>query len=191
MLIGFLGKKGSGKDTAADYLVKYYNFYKYAFALPVKQVCKVLFGFSDKQLYGDLKETIDSRWNITPRETFQKIGTEFGQIFIHQLFPNVNKKVQSREFWVHWFIMWYQDKIKENPNINVVISDVRFLHEIKAIKKLNGIIIKIERPCQTVVDTHISEIEIEQISDMWIDKHIINDTLLDDVYKKIKKIIDK
>ena len=26
MLIGFLGKIGSGKDTAADYLVKYYNY---------------------------------------------------------------------------------------------------------------------------------------------------------------------
>jgi len=59
MIIGFAGKKRSGKDTIANYLVNKYNFRRYAFGGPVKEVCRILFGFDDEQLYGDRKEELD------------------------------------------------------------------------------------------------------------------------------------
>jgi len=58
-LIGFLAKKRHGKDTSADYLVKKYNYKKLSFAKPIKDACKILFGFTDEQLYGNLKEVKD------------------------------------------------------------------------------------------------------------------------------------
>ena len=40
VLIGLVGRKGVGKDTFADYLVKNHQFEKHAFAEPLKQICK-------------------------------------------------------------------------------------------------------------------------------------------------------
>jgi len=67
MIIGFAGKKGSGKDTLGNYLIEKYKFERYAFGDPVKEVCRILFGFNDQQLYGDKKEEIDISLGIKPR----------------------------------------------------------------------------------------------------------------------------
>ena len=48
MIIGLTGKKESGKDTAGDYLVKYYKFKKDSFARPLKDACKILFHLTGK-----------------------------------------------------------------------------------------------------------------------------------------------
>ena len=142
MIIGLLGKKGSGKDTLANYLVSIYNYERYGFGDPVKEVSRVMFDFNSEQLYGNDKDKLDNRWNLTPRQTFQIIGTEFAQKLLPELIPSINEKLLSKEgFWLVHFENWYNKKLKENSNINIVISDVRFLHEIMLIKKMNGIII--------------------------------------------------
>ena len=46
MIIGFLGKKGIGKDTSAKLLIEEYNFTRYAFGDPVKDVVKTMFCLS-------------------------------------------------------------------------------------------------------------------------------------------------
>ena len=66
IIIGLLGKKRSGKDTSGNYLIEKYNFVKYAFADPVKEICRILFDFSDEQLFGNKKEGVDFRWYLTP-----------------------------------------------------------------------------------------------------------------------------
>lgn len=45
VLIGLTGKKRSGKDTTADYLVEKYGFSKMSFSTPLKDICKILFSF--------------------------------------------------------------------------------------------------------------------------------------------------
>ena len=98
-LIGFIGRKSSGKDTSADYLIERYNYYKVAFGDPVKNVCKQLFLLSNEQLTDHtLKETIDNRWGISPRVMFQRIGTEFGQDYIFRLFPELKNTVDKNEY---------------------------------------------------------------------------------------------
>ena len=59
MIIGIIGKKGYGKDTLGDYLVENYNFIKYNFADPVKDISKIIFNLNYEQLYGSEKEVID------------------------------------------------------------------------------------------------------------------------------------
>ena len=51
MIVGFLGRKRSGKDTAVNYLIDNYNFTRYAFGDPVKDVCRTMFNFSE-EIYG-------------------------------------------------------------------------------------------------------------------------------------------
>src|SRR5579863_3132559 len=53
VIIGITGRKRSGKDTVGNYLVEHYGFVKVSFADTLKEACKIIFGFSDEQVYGD------------------------------------------------------------------------------------------------------------------------------------------
>lgn len=183
MIIAVIGKKRSGKDTFADYLVNNYGFKKYGFGNPVKEICKLMFDFSQEQIDTDLKEEKDIRWNITPRETFQIIGTEFGRNFINQKLPNLN--CYNEQFWIRKFELWYYKQIKLNPNIKIVISDVRFLNEFECLKKLNAVFVKISRNTG-LLDNHISENDLNNISSHNIDITIDNNLSLQDFYGKIQ-----
>jgi dephospho-CoA kinase len=173
MIIGFGGKKCSGKDTVANFLVKNHNFKRYAFADPVKEISKILFNLSDDQLNGNLKDIIDENLGISPREIFQKIGTEFGQYYIHELLPNLN--IEKRSIWITLF-----KQFAKTSESNIVISDVRFLKEIEVIKELNGVVIYIDRT-STVSDEHPSE----TLSSEYFDKVIINDSTIESLENKL------
>ncbi len=51
-LIGVTGQAGSGKDSAADYLVRTQGFTKVALADPLKRFCREVYDFSEEQLWG-------------------------------------------------------------------------------------------------------------------------------------------
>lgn len=53
MLVGILGEAGSGKDTAAQFLVKEKGFYSLALADPIKVYCNWMFGWTAEQLWGE------------------------------------------------------------------------------------------------------------------------------------------
>lgn len=191
VLLAVLGRKRSGKDTFSDYITKKYGFIKYGFADPLKKGIQAFFNLSDEQLYDEkLKETIDSRWNVTPRNLFQVIGTEIFQHSIKSFLPEL--KGEPRKHWVLLFKEWYLELKMKDPNLLVVISDARFLHELTEIKELGGIIIKIIRPLsEKNSDLHQSENEIDEISEDLINYKIINDSILIDFYQKIDNIIIK
>ena len=159
MIIALTGKKGSGKDVVADILVKKLGFKKYGFGDPIKNVAREMFGFSEEQLYGNLKDIVDKKWGIKPRDFFQKFGTEYGQFIFPKHFPEIFNDIDEREFWVKRFKIWY-DKVKEcNKLVKVVINDLRFIHEYNFLKDVGAYIIKIERE-NVLKDNHISENEL-------------------------------
>lgn len=63
-IIGISGHLGSGKDTAADYLVENYGCVKQPLAKPIKEFAKKVFHFTDEQLYGpsDYRNELDPRF---------------------------------------------------------------------------------------------------------------------------------
>ncbi len=189
MLIAFLGKKRSGKDTVADFLIKNKGFQKYVFADPLKKGLKAFFNLTDEQLYDEkLKETIDERWGVSPRRLLQVIGTDIFQHSINQFIPEL--KGEPRNHWVNLFKEWYMKEKEKNPNLKIVIADARFIHEIKAIKELGGVVIKINRTVGNNInnDMHLSETEIDSIPDDMIDDTIINDDTLEKLYEKVNQI---
>jgi len=125
MIIGVSGKAGSGKDCLASYLVDKYNFIKLAFADELKIKCSIDFDLSKEQMYGELKNAVDKRYNKTPREILQITGQFYRGIYAN--------------FWVDRCI----DKVL--PNKNYVISDIRFPNEYKAVSAYGGKIIRLER----------------------------------------------
>jgi hypothetical protein len=176
--IGICGKKRSGKDVIADYLVSNHSFQKKKIAENLKSVVKLLFSFTDQQLEDDSKDDIDIRWGISPRKAMQFIGTDIMQFEIQKIMPNI-----GRNFWMNSFLQTL------NPNNKIVISDIRFKHEYEAIKSAGHkfLMIKVERPGLTKEDTHSSETEFEDIP---IDITIQNDGTLDDLINQISRLVD-
>ena len=180
--IGLIGTKGSGKDTLADYLVLNKQFIKYSFANPVKDIAKILFDLDESQLNGINKEVIDKRWGISPRIMFQRLGTEFGQYKLYELFPELKSKIKSRQLWLRLFEIF----LEKHSDKNIVIADVRFKHEADFLKKLNFNLIKINRDKLTI-DSHISEIELNNIT--TIDYTINNNGNKEELYSNFEHFI--
>jgi hypothetical protein len=183
VLIGFLAKKHSGKDTVADYLVNENNFEKMSLATPLKKAIGILFGFSDDQLYGNLKEDIDERWGTSPRIVMQYLGTEVFRHSVNKIIPGIND-----DFWIRSLIVNYNNLLKSNPKLNVAVADVRFQNEVDGIHKNGGIIIKIVRPCiNNEKDQHDSEKSIDKIENY--DELLVNDGSLEELYLKVNQLV--
>lgn len=70
IILGIVGGAGVGKDTAADYLISGHGFAKVSLADEMKRFSRVVFGFSEEQLWGpserrngrDLRYNNDDAW---------------------------------------------------------------------------------------------------------------------------------
>ena len=181
MIIGLVGNKNVGKDTLADYLVENKKFIKYAFADPLKKGLKELFGLSDEQLNGNLKEVIDPEWNITPRELMQFFGTEVMQFKLQELIPTLKRT---------FFLKRFEQFVLDNPDKNIVVSDVRFQHELDKILQHQGIIIKISRKnASKTFLNHVSESEIDNFKN--ITYSFDNDSSKEDLFRLVDQIFTK
>jgi dephospho-CoA kinase len=178
MLIGFGISKQVGKDTVSKYLKERYGFIQRAFADPLKKACKIIFCLDEDQVNGDLKEVIDERWNLTPRQLMQIVGTDLFRNKLTEIIPSLDHSI-----WLKNFEFWYE----KNKRYNVVVSDVRFLNEVELIKKLGGKVIKINRDNNLKRDVHSSEIELENYKDF--DYVIDNIGTFEELYKKVDFII--
>jgi hypothetical protein len=141
MIIGFVGFIGSGKDTAADYLVNFHGFRRDSFANTLKDAVAAVFGWDRVLLEGRTKEArewreqVDPWWaerlgkpNLTPRWILQYWGTEVCRAGFHD------------DIW----IASLENKMRKTGD-NIVISDVRFPNEIKAIHNAGGIVVRVKR----------------------------------------------
>ena len=172
ILIGLTGAKYSGKDTLADHLCHSHGFIKYALADPLKEVCKSLFDLRDEQLWGDLKEKNDPRYDKTPRQLLQILGTDC-----------IRQKVRD-DFWVARWQAWLDNA----PHTRVVVSDVRFQNEIRAIHDNGGVVLRIERPCLRRSDSHVSE-QTHTLG--GIDHTILNDLAPADMHRRFDALLPR
>ena len=89
-----------------------------------------------------------------------------------------------KRFWV-----WYCKEFEKNPDLKVVVSDIRFRHEFNFIKEKEGYIIKIERDL-TKKDSHISENELEEISLGEYNFILYNNGSKEELFKKVKDTLN-
>lgn len=77
-IIGLAAKARSGKDTGAAFLMQNPEVVSYALANPLKSGCQALFGLSNSETWDDTaKEVSLDDWGMSPREFFQRVGTEW------------------------------------------------------------------------------------------------------------------
>lgn len=172
-LIGLTGKARSGKDTIASYLWHSAGFTRIAFADPLKLAAQNIFGLTDGQTWDDeLKEVVIERIGLSPRQIFQKLGTE------------AVRNVFGESTWLKRWLVGY-DFLKETDDI--VVPDVRFDNENALIKSLGGIIVEVRRGPGLVGSTgdHASEHGLSTLPDVVIE----NNGTLDDLYAQVEYVL--
>jgi hypothetical protein len=151
MLIGLIGKAGSGKTTIANYLINEHNFIRISFTDSLKQMLIKAGLCTHSECY--FKKTDRSR------ELMQKIGTG---IFREQI---------DEDFWVKRAEPLL-DAYLERPGGRIVIDDVRFLNEAQCIRSKGGIIVRVLRPGHNLSDhraaSHRSETELDAFTSDYI-----------------------
>jgi len=170
MIIGITGFKQSGKSTIATYLKENYGFYIINFADPIKQVCKILFDWTEEHVNGKLKEIVDPRWGISPRNALQIFGTEIGQYFFCDTFPEF-KKLIGKQLWVK--LAEYKIESLKEQFSNFAIGDVRFPHEAYLFEQEDNKLWRVQRSSTyDDKDLHESEIHIPHLpADVQIDNN--------------------
>ena len=140
-IIAIAGFINSGKDTAADLLIKHHGFTKIAFADSLKDAVAAVFGWERSMLEGSTpesrawRESIDPWWSerldiphLTPRWVLQNVGTEVFRSHFHD------------DIWV----ASVERKILASKQ-SIVITDCRFPNEIAALKRIGGLTARIYR----------------------------------------------
>ena len=169
LMIGIAGKKRSGKDTVANYLVNgYRGFSKESFAEPIRNfVCQIL-GITLPEL--ELcKEIPQPKFgDVTPRHMMQTLGTEWG------------RKMVDDQLWMK--ALAARTSYKER----IAICDVRFENECEWIRQQGGWIIHLRRP---ETDSAGDEHESEKTLDVKLtrgDLVVINQGTYEDLEKNVK-----
>lgn len=165
-----------GKDTAADYIeANYPGAKRVAFADKVKQVAMMLFGLSWEQCYGevDIKEAVDPRWSITPREIMQGIGEKMREIY-----PDI---------WVDTVFYTTIPELQEQGFDKFVVSDVRYPNEADKIQEHVGEVVKVQRKVGgvSVGANHSSETAMLDYDEDKYFAIVNNDGTLEDFFASI------
>lgn len=184
MIIGISGKAGSGKDTAAKMLevlyanpdISYEDFanrrYKnfadiqiVHFADALKETAQVLFRLGEWETNTqEGKKTIINWIGKTVRELLQGIGQGLRDAIDFDLWVKI--LFANTEGWS-----------------NYIIADVRYPNEVYAIKKRNGILIRIDRK-GAGAGNHSSETALDDYKE-W-DVHIENNDSIEDLFEAMR-----
>lgn len=193
-IIAFTGKAGSGKTTAANWVLRNHSkAMKMSFAKPLKKMFYELLRESTPKgwphspkdyMDGDQKEQpIEFLQGMTARHLMQTLGTEWGRNTLHP------------DFWVNIAagkverLLGDSRSVTENPAIKVMFDDARFPNEAKMVQDFGGIIIRIERPSTITDETataHASEQEQDTITPDYV---IQNDGTLEEFEAKLAELL--
>ena len=209
MIIGICGFIGSGKDTVADYLTNFHEFRRESFANSLKDAVAQVFGWDRTMLEGRTKqarewrEQVDPWWSdrlkmpeLTPRWVLQHWGTEVCRHGFHD------------DIW----IASLENKLRHSED-DVVISDCRFPNEIAAIRRANGLVVRVIRGPEpewydsaltfnhgenknmlwSTSKSRLEKLKIHASETAWVGTkfdHILdNNATIDDLYLQVKNLV--
>lgn len=205
--IGFCGFKGSGKDTAADYLASLYGYTKISLADPLKRVCQQIFSFPTEHLWGasQLRELPDERWPFsgldpvdgTPLKVVELDSLRFYQRESDgEFFPKfITPRLALQSLGTEWGRRIYSNiwassclnQIRQTDNPRHAIADVRFVNELRLIQEAGGAVVRLTRGERT--SNHPSELELESIPLGAFNFVVYNTSTKEDLYRSLDDIM--
>jgi hypothetical protein len=191
-------------------LVNFHGYRRDSFANTLKDAVANVFGWDRVLLEGRTKEArewreqVDVWWaerlnmpDLTPRLMLQLWGTEVCRTGFHD------------DIW----IASLENKMRKTTD-NIVISDVRFPNEIKAIHNAGGIVVRIKRgddpewydaavsanagpngnATWSLSKAKLAQLKIHASETAWVGKDIdhtvYNDTTIDALFDQIKNLVE-
>lgn len=165
-LLAVCGFEGSGKDSVSNYICKMYGYKKLSFAGILKDVIAILFDWDRELLEGTTNESriwreqVDEWWsielnisNFTPRYALQYIATDIFRKYFHDDI---------------WLLTMKRRLVKLDK---VIITDCRFMNEIKFIKMLGGKLFHVERDLPDWFYEYKHGIDVEEIKNLHISQY--------------------
>lgn len=157
MLPGVLGLTGlarAGKDTVATAIKQLKLGYEsHSFASPVKHLARLLLSSAFRQTFYQQFQHVNDTSSIGAIETLELLyknvtlydiveKTPPGRTVLQYLGTEIVRDRIDRNFWVSRFL---DNANYPCPASRIVITDVRFLNEAKAIKASGGVLIHVKR----------------------------------------------
>lgn len=185
-IIGLTGKAGSGKSTAANWLLdKNGKAIHMAFAQPLKvmiyELIRKVTPRNHPHTAADyirdpvLKEQpIPFVGGFTARYLMQTLGTEWGRNAVHKDFWVSIMAIKLERLFASGFA-----NFKDQP-LRVVIDDVRFDNEAEMIRHYGGVVVRVVRPDAekpAEIAGHASE-----AMDFAVDVTIVNGGTVEDLH---------
>lgn len=174
MIIGIAGKKRSGKDTFAKFLIEElknlgYFSQRRAFADSLKdEAANMLVDYGRFDKIKILQMMNEDQTKEKFRLLLQWWGTEFRR-----------ELCENHNYWVESLLRWI-DITQSEAERFIIVPDVRFVNEFNAIKKEFGYIIKITRPMLYIAeDVHKSETALDDFEDTTFDFVVDNNSSLE------------
>lgn len=171
MIIGLTGYAQSGKDTVAKVLVEQHGFTRIAFADKIKD-----FLYETNPMFDSIAGEpmfVKARVDRDGWEEAKKSP------HIRRLLQNSGvaaRKIFGDAFWVHEAMKTMLNDPR--PDMNYVITDVRFLNEADMVKANNGQVWRIKRIGIEAVNSHVSE---SQMDGYPVDQIFINNGTIADL----------
>lgn len=195
MIIGIAGRSGSGKDSIGKLLASKLFYDTYAYAIPLKELCKCFIPglpwYGDKTqkekqylvsdldfFFAEFENTIGLRYdvlhyiNIYFLDILENKETVSAREILQYIGTDIVRKYQGYDFWV---------KLVKSKD-NLVVTDVRFENELVDFN------IKIHGGISDSSDKHESE---QELDDSWFDLILTNEysTDPDQQLKQLVEII--
>lgn len=192
LIIVLSGKKRHGKTTIANYLSSMYDMANWTFAEPLKKAVQAKYDLTDKQME-DLKEVVDERYGVTPRELLQIEG-DAARVFL----PSKLSKFKTKYSVFTDIMMNKLTEVIEGTMFDpiITISDARMPDEHQMLKDL-----KAKFPAVTVVrmrvvnnnheDSGIGSKHHTETFDFPFDYLIDNSGSIKRLHKNVKLVMDK
>lgn len=203
MIIGMCGAARSGKDTVASLLVDFFGgpdkAHLIQIAGPLKAFCRDVFDWTTEHTDGDKKDVPDRRYPrpcavcngtgklvlyhsstcphceagvtfLTPRQAMQTLGNDWSRPLYEPIWALKAARVALQH---------------ARAGKLAVVTDCRFIRDIKAVKDVGGVIVQTHRQANGLVgDAAMHPSEIERNSPEFqalVDCHLYNQGTINDL----------
>lgn len=203
IIILLSGRKYSGKDTVADYIVKNYNFTKMSYADILKDQVIERYSLPRHYFYNpEFKEIPLINYpvqlnNPIIKLTYSSLNSNY-QIIDSKLYHTPRSllilegtycaRSISNTIWIDLLM----NKIKKNNLSKVVIADVRFCNEItipkETLSSYQIISVRVNRNLYNITSTDLSETELD---DYDFDHIINNNDSFETLNESIENMLNK